>query len=101
MRIRIMGRLRQDFTLDSGYQFHGIKYFGEVLDETKEGLQGNMTTDLKIPDGSPFSSVPLEVDQTYIIYFNQKGAVDFISQDAGAPSSFDIFSETGKEVQKK
>lgn len=99
MRIKVVGRLRQDYTLDSGYTFHGVKYFGVVLDEEQEGLQGCQTTDIKIPDGSPFAAVPLEIDRTYIVYFNKKGAVDFVRPDDGAPSSFDVFIE--EEVKKK
>ena len=99
MRIKVVGRLRQDFRLDSGYSFHGVKYFGVVLDEEQEGLQGCLTTDIKIPDGTPFASVPMELDRTYIVYFNKKGAVDFVRPDDGAPSSFDVFVE--EEVKKK
>ncbi len=100
MRIKVVGRLRQDYTLDGGYTFHGVKYFGVVLDEEQEGLQGCQTTDIKIPDGSPHSAVPLELDRTYIVYFNKKGAVDFVRPDDGAPSSFDVFIED-EEVKKK
>lgn len=38
MRIKVVGRLRQDYTLDNGYSFHGVKYFGIVLDDQREGL---------------------------------------------------------------
>lgn len=101
MKIKIVGRLRQDFTLDSGYQFHGVKYFGIVLDEVQEGLQGNKTTEIKIPDGSAYAQQPMDVDRTYTIYFNQKGAVEFVRPDDGAPSSFDVFEDIGSEVKKK
>lgn len=101
MRIKIVGRLRQDYTLDNGVTFHGIKYFGINLDEQKEGLQGQMTMEIKIPDGSPYALQPLEVGKTYTVYFNQKKAVDFIRPDDGAPSSFDVFEDIGSEVKKK
>lgn len=101
MRIKIVGRLRQDFTLDSGYTFHGVKYFGVVLDEVQEGLQGNKTTEIKVPDGSPYADQPMELDKIYVIYFNQKGAVEYVRPDDGAPSSFGVFSDVGSEVKKK
>ena len=86
MRIHVVGRLRQDFQLDNGYQFHGVKYFGLILDEVAEGLDGHKTTDIKISDSSPLSARPLEVDKTYIVYFNQKGGVDYVQPDDSAGS---------------
>lgn len=99
MKVKIVGRLRQDFTLDNGYTFHGVKYFGVVMDEPQEGLQGCKTTEIKVPDGSPYALSPLEVDQTYLLYFNQRGALELVRPDDGAPSSVDIF--VGEEVKKK
>lgn len=98
MRMKVLGRLRQDYRLDSGYEFHGVKYFGLNLDETKEGLQGSMTMDLKVPDSSPLSASPFEVGAVYRIYFNQKGVVEFVQRDDGQPSSFGIFDGLGSEV---
>lgn len=96
MRIKVVGRLRQDYTLDNGYSFHGVKYFGIVLDDQREGLEGCTTTDLKIADNSLLATNPMQVDGTYIIYFNQKGAVDFVQLDNSAVS-FDSFIDDPKK----
>jgi hypothetical protein len=96
MRIKVIGRLRQDYTLDNGYTFHGVKYFGEVLDDQREGLEGHMVTDLKISDTSPLAMNPMQVGATYIVYFNQKGAVDFLQPDNSA-AGFDVFVDDKKK----
>lgn len=98
MKFQVVGRIRQDYTLDNGYSFHGVKYYGIDLDQEKEGLQGKITTDLKVPDGSPMATVSMEVGNIYIVYFNQKGGVDYIRSDDGAPSSFGVYDHLGEEV---
>lgn len=100
MKFQVVGRLRQDYDLSAqnGPKFHGVKYYGIDLDQQQEGLEGNICTDIKIPDGSSFALSPLEVGRVYVVYFNQKKGVDYIRPDDGAQSSFGVYDHLGEEV---
>ena len=81
MLVEIVGRERQDFKLDNGYEFHGVKYYAVVEDEVKENLQGKITTELKIADGTRCADhAPMELNSKYVLYFNQKGKVDYLRE---------------------
>lgn len=79
MTIRLVGIQKQDYKLESGYEFHGKKLHGIDLSTMPEGQTGNQVINsLKIPDGSALSQIPLEVGKVYTVYFNQKGQLDSI-----------------------
>lgn len=81
MKVTLIGIEKQDYILDNGYSFKGFKLHCADLETIKDGLVGNQICNLKIPDGSPFDKVPLEIGTNYIVYFNQKGRLDYFKQD--------------------
>lgn len=81
MKIKIVGVQEQDYKLDNGYAFKGRKIHAIDLDSSPAGLTGNVVINLKIPADSPFATLPLVVGSTYVCYFTQKGALDFIKED--------------------
>lgn len=80
MKIKIVGIQKQDYKLDNGYSFKGLKLHCIDCDTKPEGLIGDVVTNIKISDDSRLSSVPVAVGETYVVYFNQKGGLDFIQK---------------------
>lgn len=81
MKIQLVGIQKQDYKLDNGYSFKGVKLHCVDLDSSDSNLVGNVVVNLKIADSSPFSDVPLNVGANYVAYFNQKGGLDYFKQD--------------------
>lgn len=81
MRVKVVGIENQNYKLDSGYEFKGKKIHCIDLDTEKQTLDGNLTTVFKISDDSTLALVPIHVDSEYTVFFNQKGALDYISQN--------------------
>lgn len=79
MKIKVVGIESQDYKLDNGYAFKGKKIHCIDLESEKHGLTGNLTTVIKISDDSPLSKVPVDVGCEATVFFNQKGALDYIS----------------------
>lgn len=79
MKIKVVGIESQDYKLDNGYAFKGKKIHCVELDSVKKGLVGNLTTVFKVADDSPLASTPIEIGNEYTVFFNQKGALDYIS----------------------
>lgn len=79
MKIKIVGIQPQDYKLDNGYAFKGVKVHAIDLETLPNGQVGNQVINsIKIPEGSPLSQVPLEIGKTYTVYFTQKGQLDTI-----------------------
>ena len=78
MQVKIVGIQPQDYTLDSGYSFKGIKVHAIDLGTVADEQLGQQVTTFKIPSTQVFPCV-LEVGKEYVVYFTQKGAVDFVS----------------------
>ena len=78
MKIKLLGIENQDYKLDNGFAFKGKKLHALDIDTQLPGQIGNQVLNIKIPDDSPSSSVPLEVGQTYTVYFTPKGKLDTI-----------------------
>ncbi len=79
MTIKVVGIENQDYKLDNGYAFKGKKIHCVDLDSEKKGLVGNLTTVFKIADDSPLAVIPIEIGGEYTVFFNQKGALDYIT----------------------
>lgn len=77
MKIRVVGVQNQDYKLDSGFSFKGVKVHAIDMDSKDACLQGNLTTTIRLAHDSPFP-VP-EVGKEYSVYFTQKGAVDYLA----------------------
>ena len=80
MLVQIVGIQSQDYKMDNGYSFKGNKIHAIDLDSQPDGLNGHLTTTMKISLESPLANVPLAVGKKYTVYFNQKGGVDFIAE---------------------
>lgn len=78
MQVKIVGIQTQDYTLDSGYSFKGEKIHAIDLETVANGQVGQQVTTFKIPSTKVIPCV-LEVGKEYVVYFTQKGAVDFVS----------------------
>lgn len=77
MKIEIVGIQDQNYKLDNGYAFDGYKLHCLDVETANDQLTGNLTTTIRIPRSSPFAA-NLVVGRQYNVYFNQKGAVDFL-----------------------
>lgn len=78
MKIKVFGIERKD------YEFEGIKFNGNYihaakLDEPKEGLVGDVSVVIKIPDGHKCAGISLSVGEKYTVYFDDKKKVDYIA----------------------
>lgn len=73
MKMQLVGVQRQDYKLDSGYEFKGNKLHCVDLDSKPDGLQGCLVTTFKIADGSELAQIPLRVGANYTVFFDQKG----------------------------
>ena len=94
MILQIVGVQRQDFKLDSGYEFHGIKVHCVDRGTQLAGLQGCQILDFKVPDGHPMSTIPIHLNKDYRVFFDQKGRLDFMSLEDGVGSApSDVFDE--------
>ncbi len=82
MKVKIVGIENQDYKLDSGYSFKGKKIHCIDLESQKNGLSGNLTTVFKIADDSPLAVVPIVIGAEYTCFFNQKGALDYLANNA-------------------
>lgn len=79
MKIKLIGIQEQDYTLENGYSFKGKKLHAVDLDTLPAGQIGNQViNNIKIAEDSPLAAVPLEVGNTYTVYFNQYGKLDTI-----------------------
>lgn len=78
MKIKVIGIERKDYEFDD-VKFHGNYIHSEKLDEPKEGLVGNVSAVIKIPDGHKCAEIPLSVGEKYTVYFDDKKKVDFIA----------------------
>lgn len=79
MKVKILGLQNQDYKLDNGFEFKGVKIHALDLDSAPAGLTGNLTTTFRLASDSPLNSVPLIVGDEYNVFFSQKGALDFIA----------------------
>jgi len=86
MKVKIVGIENQDYKLDSGYSFKGKKIHCIDLESQKNGLSGNLTTVFKIADDSPLAVVPIVIGAEYTCFFNQKGALDYLANNAKSES---------------
>lgn len=80
MKIQIVGVQQQDYTLDSGYSFKGVKIHAIDLTSAPAGLSGNLVTSFRIAADSELASVQLVPGAKYTVYFDQKSALDFIQR---------------------
>lgn len=80
MKVKIVGIVPQDYTLDNGYSFKGQKIHAIDLETAVEGQLGNQCMDFKIAGDHPLASVPLKVGAEYNLYFTKKGQVDFLAE---------------------
>lgn len=80
MKIRIVGIVPQDYTLDNGYSFKGQKVHCIDLESMVKGQIGCQVMDFKISGDHPLAEVPLVVNAEYNLFFNKKGQVDFLAQ---------------------
>lgn len=80
MLIKIVGIEHQDYKLDNGYSFKGIKLHAEDMSTLKEKLEGNLTTTIKIAEDSPHFSRDFRVGTYHRCYFTQKGTLDCITE---------------------
>ena len=80
MQIKLVGIQPQDYTLDSGYSFTGVKVHAIDLETKSDGQLGDQVMVFKIDSVSPLAAIPLTVGKQYNVYFNQKGKLDFISE---------------------
>lgn len=78
MKVKIIGIERKFYDFD-GVKFDGNYIHCAKLEEPKEGLIGNVSVVIKIPDGHKCSSIPLSVGEKYIVYFDDKKKVDYIA----------------------
>lgn len=78
MKITVLGVQRQDYKLDSGYEFHGVKVHSVDEDSAPVGLDGHLSMVFKLSDESPLISVPLIIGDQYNVFFTQNGQVDFL-----------------------
>ena len=79
MKIKLIGIQEQDYTLENGYSFKGKKLHAVDLDTIPAGQIGNQViNNIKIAEDSQLAAVPLEVGNTYTVYFNQYGKLDTI-----------------------
>lgn len=80
MKVKIVGVVPQDYTLDNGYAFKGQKIHAIDLETSVEGQLGHQVMDFKIAAEHPLASVPLKVGVEYNLYFTKKGQVDFLAE---------------------
>lgn len=80
MRVKIVGIVPQDYTLDNGYSFKGQKIHAIDLESSVDGQLGHQVMDFKIAADHPLANVPLKVDTDYNLYFTKKGQVDFLCE---------------------
>lgn len=79
MKIKVVGIQSQDYKLDNGYAFKGRKLHCVDLDSKRTDLSGNLTLTVKVADSSSLGTMPIEVGKEYTCYFDQKGALDYLS----------------------
>lgn len=79
MKIKVVGIQNQNYRMDNGYSFKGRKLHCVDIDSERSDLDGNLTLTIKVADDSPLGSIPIEVGKEYTCYFNQKGALDYLS----------------------
>ena len=82
MKVRVIGMKRFDGEVE-GKTYHQTTLFAAVLEEETEGLVGNRTTTIKIPD----SLMPpvLTIGNEYVVYYGEpnkagRAKVDFIAE---------------------
>lgn len=82
MKVKIIGILRQDYDLsrDGGPKFNGHNIQCVTVGEDKDGLQGELVKQIKIPDGDKLASIPLEIGETYTAYFDDKKKLDYLAK---------------------
>lgn len=78
MKIKVIGIERKDYDFD-GIKFNGNYIHCAKIDEPRDGLIGDISTVIKIPDGHKCSDVKLLVGNEYTVYFDDKKKVDFIA----------------------
>lgn len=79
MEIKIVGIENQDYKMDNGYAFKGKKLHCIDEDTERPSLNGNVVTTIKIDDNSSLATVPVEVGNHYTAFFNQKGALAYLT----------------------
>lgn len=77
MKMQIVGKQRQDFKLDNGYEFHGVKLHCVDEESKPNGLEGYCVTTFSIPDDSELAQVPVKVGEHYTCFFDQKGKLAY------------------------
>lgn len=81
MLVKIVGVQAQDYKLDNGYEFKGDKVHAIDLETVADGQLGHQVMDFKIPSAHHLASVPLEIGETYRLYFDKKGKVDMLMKE--------------------
>ncbi len=77
MKIKIVGIEDQNYKLDNGYSFDGLKLHCLDVETKKDKLIGNVTTTIRVPRDFP-QATSLMVGMECSVYFNQKGQLDFL-----------------------
>jgi len=82
MKVKLLGILRQDYDLtnNGGPKFNGHVLQCVTVGEEKEGLQGQLIKQIKIPDSDKCATVPLELGKMYTVYFDDKKKLDYLAE---------------------
>ena len=82
MKVKILGILRQeyDLTRDGGPKFSGNNIQCVTVGEDKDGLVGELVKTIKIADNDKLATIPLEIGETYTVYFDDKKKLDYFQK---------------------
>lgn len=82
MKVKLLGIMRQeyDLTRDGGPKFSGNVLQCVTQGEEKDGLLGELVKQVKIADSDKLATIPLEIGETYTVYFDDKKKLDFLQK---------------------
>lgn len=92
MLMQIVGVQPQDYTLDNGYSWKGLKVHAVDLESQTDGLYGNLTVTFKIGTNHPLYNTPIQIGKKYKCFFNLKKELDMMVLTEDEPSAMDQFS---------
>ena len=79
MVVKVVGVEVQDFNFKDGTHYAGKKLHCVVVDRNAPNLTGCPVEEVKIPSSNEFYSVPIDVDELYTVFFDQKGRVAYFA----------------------
>ena len=92
MLMQIVGVQPQDYRLDNGYSWKGLKIHAIDLDTKADGLLGNMIVNFKIGADHPQYNTPIQIGKKYKCFFDLKKGLDTMVLTEDEPANMDQFS---------